>query len=223
MREWESIVPVEEQAIFNKAGFNGKQDIGDNPALLVIDVVTTFTGTKPVDTLKAIEEYSTSCGSAAWDAIPYIKKAIDHARNNNIEVIYTKGDPVNKKFCGSSTKRGKPDDIFKTFSAGIVEEVKPREEEFVLEKTKASGFFGTPLPTYLTRKKIDSLFIVGTSTSGCVRATVVDALSYGYPTFIIEEGCFDRSKFFHNVSLFDMNAKYGTVISYSEFLESVGS
>lgn len=218
LKVWESVVPEEERMIFKKAGFEGLQQLGNRPALLVIDVVESFVGTKPQHVMDAIEEFTTSCGNSGWEAIPHIRHILKLARSSGMEVIYTKGSVTNKMFCGSSTKRDADrESIQKTFSTPIVNEISPLEHEFVLEKAKASAFFGTPLMTYLVRENIDCLFVVGTSTSGCVRATVVDGISYGYPMFVIEEGCFDRSQFFHNVSLFDMHAKYGTVISVKDF------
>lgn len=216
MRSWEMMIPEQDRMIFEKGGFGGKQVFGTKPAILVVDVVESFTGKEPKDVLDAIEEYNTSCGNNAWKAIPYIKQIIELGRSLDIEVIYTKGNAIYKKLCGDSVKLGSPDEIFKTHSTPIVEAVSPLEHEFVLEKTKASAFFGTPLVTYLNKKNIDTLVVVGTSTSGCVRATVIDAFSYGYTTFVIEEGCFDRSVFFQNATLYDLNAKYATVFSYEE-------
>ena len=77
-------------------------------------------------------------------------------------------------------------------------------------------FFGTPLAGYLVELGIDSLIIAGTTTSGCVRATVVDAFSYNYPVIIVEDCCFDRGEMSHKINLFDMNAKYGDVIGLAE-------
>ena len=68
---------------------------------------------------------------------------------------------------------------------------------------------------------MDSLLICGTTTCGCVRATTVDSFSYGYPTFVVEECCFDRSNFSHLVNLFEMNQKYADVITLKEALELI--
>jgi nicotinamidase-related amidase len=81
----------------------------------------------------------------------------------------------------------------------------------VIKKQKPSGFFGTNLASYLTLFGCDSLIVVGTTTSGCVRATVVDAFSLNYRVILAEEGCFDRSEASHAVSLCDMHAKYADV------------
>ena len=91
--------------------------------------------------------------------------------------------------------------------------------ELGLAKPKASAFFGTALLAYLHRIKVDSLVVCGTTTSGCVRATVVDGISWGYPVFLAEEATFDRARMSHGVSLYDMNAKYADVIDSAEALD----
>ena len=88
----------------------------------------------------------------------------------------------------------------------------------MIKKQKPSGFFGTNLASYLTLFGCDSVVVVGTTTSGCVRATVVDAFSLNYRVTLAEEGCFDRSEASHAVSLCDMHAKYADVVSTAEIL-----
>ena len=88
--------------------------------------------------------------------------------------------------------------------------IAPGPQDIVLKKQKPSGFFGTNLPSYLTLLGCDSVIVVGTTTSGCVRATVVDAFSLNYRVIVAEEGCFDRSEASHAVSLCDMHANTPT-------------
>jgi maleamate amidohydrolase len=97
------------------------------------------------------------------------------------------------------------------------------QNEWVLEKTRASAFFHTPLTSFLTRSKTDSVVVCGVSTSGCVRATVVDSFSNGFDTFVVDDCCFDRSYFSHCSNLFDMNAKYATVFSLNEIEENLAT
>ena len=96
--------------------------------------------------------------------------------------------------------------------------IAPGPKDIVIKKQKPSGFFGTNLASYLTLLGCDSVIIVGTTTSGCVRATVVDAFSLNYRVILAEEGCFDRSEASHAVSLCDMHAKYADVVSTAEIL-----
>jgi maleamate amidohydrolase len=88
----------------------------------------------------------------------------------------------------------------------------------VVYKQKPSGFFGSNLASYLTLLGCDSVIVTGTTTSGCVRATVLDAFSLNYRITIAEEGCFDRSEASHAINLCDMNAKYADVIKTAEVL-----
>lgn len=216
MRVWEEMIPIEDRKVFEKGGFGKPQRFGKNPALIIIDVVGSFTGSRPQNVLNAIEEYRTSCGESAWKALPVMRSVLEEARKSGITVVFIKGSATNKYHCGESIKEDSPDDTLRRHSTAIAEEIAPKDGEWVLEKTKASAFFGTPLVTYLHQRQIDTLLLMGTSTSGCVRATAVDAFSYGFAVYVIEEGCFDRSQFFHNATLYDLNAKYADVITSEE-------
>ena len=103
----------------------------------------------------------------------------------------------------------------------IVTMIAPGPRDIVIKKQKPSGFFGTNLASYLTLLGCDSVIVVGTTTSGCVRATVVDAFSLNYRVILAEEGCFDRSQASHAVSLCDMHAKYADVVPTAEILSYI--
>lgn len=213
-----------EREVARKMGWlDYRQPFGHHPALLVVDVVESFTGSAPQPTLEAVDEYATSCGASAWTALDAIARLLAGARAAEIPVIYTKGDPYLKANCGDSVKATRPQDIERLYSAPIHAAVAPQAGELVLQKTKASGFFATPLATYLTHIGADCLIICGTTTSGCVRATVVDGWSNGYPCFVVEEGCFDRFDTSHLVNLFDLNAKYADVITLDEALALIAA
>ena len=100
----------------------------------------------------------------------------------------------------------------------IVTEIAPGPRDIVVYKQKPSGFFGTNLASYLTLLGCDSLIVTGTTTSGCVRASVIDAFSLNYRIALAEEGCFDRSQASHAINLCDMNAKYADVVKTAEVL-----
>src|SRR5438093_9330031 len=84
MREWEQFIPEEERKIYEKAGYKNKDTFGRNPALLIIDVITGFTGTKPMDVMDAIDEFPTSCGKVAWDALPKIQALLHACREADV-------------------------------------------------------------------------------------------------------------------------------------------
>jgi nicotinamidase-related amidase len=100
----------------------------------------------------------------------------------------------------------------------IVTPIAPGAQDIVVLKQKPSGFFGTNMASYLTLLGCDSVIVTGTTTSGCVRATVLDAFSLNYRIALAEEGCFDRSQASHAINLCDMNAKYADVVKTSEVL-----
>ena len=96
-----------------------------------------------------------------------------------------------------------------------------QEGELVLAKEKPSAFFGTPLASHLVALGADSLIVCGTTTSGCVRSTVVDAFSYNYRVTVVEDATFDRSATVHDVNLFDMDQKYADVRNSADVLASL--
>ena len=151
--------------------------------------------------------------------MPYLKALIDKAHSKGIPVIYTTGVRRDDNWdSGSWTwKNGRSDEDMASKPATnvdgneIVAEIAPGPKDIVIKKQKPSGFFGSNLAAYLTLLGVDSVIVVGTTTSGCVRATAVDAFSLNYRVILAEEGCFDRSQASHAVSLCDMHAKYADV------------
>lgn len=218
-KPWMSIVPEAERAVYRQSGFGEPQPFGSSPALIVIDVTLAFTGSKPQPLADAIQEYPTACGVIAWEALPRIARLLTMFRDRGWPVVFTRNDSLDQRYAGSATKRvrSKP---APPSGQDFPAEIEPLESEWVLEKAKASCFFATPLTSYLLKLKVDTLMICGVSTSGCVRASVVDACSHGYNTFVIDDCCFDRSHFAHCANLFDVSAKYASVVSLSE-LESM--
>ena len=98
----------------------------------------------------------------------------------------------------------------------IVAEISPAPQDIVIPKGKPSAFFGTPLLSYLIALGVDSLFVAGGATSGCVRASVVDAFSNNYPCWLLNDCCFDRFEASHAMTMFDLGAKYASIKSASD-------
>jgi nicotinamidase-related amidase len=212
-KDWMTLIPESDRKAYQK--YEAPPMPGPRSALVVIDVTLAFTGSRPQPIEEAIVEFPTACGDAAWDALPRIQALIDLFRAAGRPVVFTRTDVRGQQFTGSATRTRRPinpDPKFNRFPDMIV----PRGDEWILEKTKASAFFGTPLNAYLNKSGIDTLVICGVSTSGCVRAATVDAFSHGYATFVVDDCCFDRSHFAHCANLFDMNAKYAVVLSLNE-------
>jgi maleamate amidohydrolase len=212
--DWRTVFPENERRIYDAAGFGEPLEFGKSPALLIIDVVGSFAAAAGTDIFDAIKEYRTSCGDAGVEALHRIAQLLEIARGNGVPVVYTKGNVVDKYHSGDSVKGTRPDQVEHIYGVPIVAEIAPLETEYVVEKAKASAFFGTPLSSYFQRNGVDTLIVCGTSTSGCVRASVTEAFSHGYRVFVVEECVFDRSELSHAVNLFEMNAKYASVIPY---------
>jgi maleamate amidohydrolase len=214
-REWLTIVPEAERQLYEQARFATEHAWGERPALLVIDCTCAFTGTKAQPPAEAIAEFATSCGAVAWEALPRINWLLDLFRSHRWPIVHTRSDLQGQRHCGRATTSSVPPER-SSVASEYPDLVAPLPGEWVIEKVKASAFFGTPLAMYLSRQKIDTLVIAGTSTSGCVRASCVDASSWGYPTFVVADCCFDRSRFAHLANLFDMSQKYATVLNLAE-------
>ena len=99
-----------------------------------------------------------------------------------------------------------------------MDEIAPGPQDIVVWKQKPSGFHEAPLQSYLQLLKADSLIVAGTTTSGCVRATTVDAFSNNYRVAVVEDACFDRADVSHAVSLLDLHAKYADVVKSNDML-----
>jgi nicotinamidase-related amidase len=224
---WNKFLTERDKAVFATSGYGARQGFGKRPALLIIDVNYAFCGDKPEPILESIKKWRNSCGEDAWVALPYIRALIDKARAKGLPVIYTtgtrRGDLWDSGSWAWKNNRSAEDVGNKTVVSNfdgneIMAEIVPGPRDIVVYKQKPSGFFGTNMASYLTLLGCDSVIVTGTTTSGCVRATVLDAFSLNYRISIAEEGCFDRAQASHAINLCDMNAKYADVITTAEVL-----
>jgi maleamate amidohydrolase len=218
LKDWMQQVPPEDRKHYLRIGMLSALDPGARSALIVVDVTLGFCGREGLSLEEATREFSTACGPAAWEALPRVARLIGLFRDAKQPIIYTFPDTTSQSFTGSVGKSSRPNwppPHYNDFPDAIA----PRDGEWVMGKAKASGFFQTPLPIYLTKLNIDTLVICGVSTSGCVRATSVDASSFGYRTFVVDDCCFDRSYYAHCANLFDLHAKYATVVSLGEVVK----
>ena len=188
------------------------------------DLYRAAFGDRPLPLLESIREWPSSCGLAGWNALPSIQRLLAAAREAGIPVIYLKamdGVPSWNQGTARSGGAGAPPPHPDRFQ--IVPEVTPRDGEVVLGKVAPSGFSGTPLLALLTGLRADTLIVAGEATSGCVRATVVDARSNRFRVLVPEECVFDRHEAPHAINLFDMNEKYADVVPLDEVLAYVSS
>jgi maleamate amidohydrolase len=192
-------------------GFGGRGGFGRRPALVVIDMTLGFTD--PESPLACDLEGS----------ISEIQKLLRAARRSEIPIVFT---TVAYRESDKLTAAAFIDKVpaLLTLHAGtrwveVDPRIAPQEMEPVLNKLFASGFFGTGLSSLLIAAGIDTLIITGASTSGCVRATAVDALQYGFRPVVPREAVGDRNPDAHKASLYDIDAKYGDVIPVQETLD----
>jgi len=227
-RIWDQFLTERDKAVFAQAGYGALAEWGKRPALLIIDVNYAFTGEHSMPILDSIKKWRNSCGEDGWAAIPVLQDLIAICRAKTVPVIYTTGTRRPDGWNGGSwlwkNSRGK--EAPKIAATGldgnvIVKEIEPGPRDLVIRKEKPSGFFGTPLQSYLQLLGCDSLIITGTTTSGCVRATVLDAFSMNIRCTVVEDGCFDRSQASHAINLCDMNAKYADVVKTAEVLSFI--
>jgi maleamate amidohydrolase len=189
-------------------GFHGRAGFGHRPALIVIDVNVGFTD--PRSPLVCDLE----------EVVDAIRRLLDEARRAEIPVVYTTVSYSEGDKRTAATFIDKVPALL-TLEAGsrwveIDPRIAPRADEPVLNKLFASAFFGTPLASLLVSSGRDSLIVTGASTSGCVRATVVDALQHGYRPIVPREAVGDRDPDAHEANLYDIDAKYGDVVSVDD-------
>jgi nicotinamidase-related amidase len=220
-RVWDRFITERDQLVLKASGYGKLAGFGTRPALVIVDVSYNFVGVEPEPILQSIKRWRNSCGQEAWDALPVIRSLIDVCRGR-CPIIYTTNTRRSDGFDAGSWRwknaRELEDNQKEIDGNEIVAEIRPRPEDIVIYKTKPSGFFGTPLLSFLIDLNVDSLIVAGVSTSGCVRATVIDAFSYNFRCCVVEDACFDRTEASHAINLFDMNAKYADVRPSREVL-----
>jgi nicotinamidase-related amidase len=218
---WNQFLTPRDRAVFAAAGFGARMGFGKRPALLVVDVNYDFCGDRPEPILESIKRWPLSCGEDAWTGVAAIRRLLDAAHERRVPVIYTTGVSRPDRWDrGSwSWKNARTNEARRSTNLDgntIVQEIAPAPSDIVIRKQKPSAFFATPLQGYLTLLGCDSLVVTGTTTSGCVRASVIDAFSNNYRVAVVEQACFDRAQASHAISLCDMHAKYADIVDVEE-------
>jgi len=215
-RIWEDLLTERDEQVIIETGYDREgasswesRGTGTDPIVLVIDMQRLIVG-KNVHILNAVQDYRTAMGEVAWDAIEHIAPFLEFVREQGLPVMYTRVVPT-------SYDDPHHEDL------DIVDPVAPEEGETVIDKSYASAFYGTDLLARLVRGGHDSVIIVGNSTSGCVRATTIDAQQHGFDVILPQECTFDRIEASHKVGLLDMWMKYAEVLEREEVEEYVRS
>jgi len=211
---WDSLLSETDHKVIENAGYGKARGLGEEPLLMVIDCQYNYIGAdEPI--LDQQDRWPAGGGDGAWEAVRTTGSLLSEARDSGVPVLYTRN--VQKRtvkfdsFAGKSTwnKAATLDDAE---GSRIVSEITPQDDDLVLDKSYASAFFGTPLVTYLVGLGVDTLLICGVSTSGCVRATAVDAVTRGFKVAVVADAVADRIVASHKVALLDMWMKYTDVI-----------
>jgi nicotinamidase-related amidase len=210
---WKDLMPSDMLEVYS----HYRRDLfaGPSPALLAIDLYNLAYegGSRPVP--EVVKEFPSSCGENAWNALPPTIELFRAARRAGIPIFYSTMDMRKdaRPSTVTATRRRSGQQSADAFE--IKAEIKPEPGDIVITKQRASVFFGTPLIAHLAQLGVRSLIVCGESTSGCVRATAVDAYSYGFHVTMVEECCFDRNIVSHKANLFDLHHKYADVLSVS--------
>ena len=198
--------------VYAAAGLGQAVTVGSRPAILVVDFSCGFTD--PECTL----------GADMSAEVEATRRLLDAGRARDLPVIFTTIGYEPSLKDGGLWLQKVPSLGDLQIGGRWVEidpRLEPREDETIVLKKGASAFFGTNLPAILVSQGVDSVILCGATTSGCIRATAIDLLQYGYPTLVPRECVGDRAQAPHEANLFDINAKYADVVSLDDVLEYV--
>lgn len=238
---WGAFLTERDQQIQKLYG-SKRAGFGKRPAVIVIDVNYNFTGDRREPILESVKRWRNSCGADGWDAARLIGQLLHKAREKRLPIIYTtevdqradgwdagrwadknerlSEDREHDRDHAPDTNGDFPGMLPRT-NKQLHADIEPQLGDLFIGKSKPSAFFGTMLVSYLVDLNADSLIVCGSTTSGCVRATVVDGFSYNYRIAVVKECTFDRFESSHALNLFDMHTKYADVVAFAETLEYV--
>ena len=198
--------------VYAKQGFGHRVGFGKKPGLIIIAFINAF------------NDPDSFGGGSIQSAIDHTEDLLAVARHHELPVAFTSH---------AYAEDGSDDGIFNLKSPGmrklvpnshataIVDQLTPRPGERVISKFYPSGFFSTDLSNWLSMKGVDTAIVTGCTTSGCVRATVVDAMGYGFRPIVPRECSGDRAEGPHEANLFDMDQKYADVMPLSEVKDAL--
>ena len=226
MAIWDTFLTDRDKAHLEIWGKKHADTFGAKPVLLVVDVYYASVGHERKPLMESIKDWPMSCGEEGWQAIDKMAILIAGARKAGVPVIYVHGFPGFPSDPSRVAERGKregnkadrlPPEI-RSLSNQIVKEVEPQPQDMVIGKAAPSAFSGTVLLQYLQILRADTVIVCGESTSGFVRAAVVDASSNRFKVGVVEDCCYDRTQASHAMNLFDMHQKYAEVVTMNSAL-----
>ena len=216
--EWQRFFTDQDKVHHSLRAKREPAGFGNNPALVLIDIYYSVLGFERQPIFESMRKWPSSTGLEGWAAVDQTAIVLAKARELGIPVIHVKGvtPSVNtwknkKKWRKAAEIPSSEEEMFR--SSQIVDEVKPIPGELVIEKGAASAFQGTTLVFQLNSLGIDTVLCCGETTSGCVRASVVDGATYRYKMGVIADCVFDRTEASHYMNLYDLNQKYADVVT----------
>jgi maleamate amidohydrolase len=218
---WKDVIPEADLQLY--AGWRRETFVGPRPALLAIDLYDLVYRGGPRPPIELNDSHPNTCGIFAHRAIEPTKRLFAAARRAGIPIFYCTQEtrPNNRPKGAVSTRNQRPRPGPDAYA--IYHEFTPEPSDVVIWKQRASAFQGSPLFSHLSILGIQSLIVCGESTSGCVRASVVDAYSSGFHVSVVEECTFDRAELTHKVNLFDLHHKYADVMHLDEVVAHLDS
>ena len=213
---WKDVIPADDLKLYSP--YARETYVGPDVAFLAIDLYNAVYRGGAGRPVELDAQYPNSCGVFAHRAIEPTKKLFSAVRRAGLQVFYCTQEtrPNNRPIGAVSTRRTMelPSEAIDKYA--IYHEFRPEPRDVIITKQRASVFQGTPFLSHLSLLGIRSLIICGESTSGCVRASSVDAYSYGFHVSLVEECIYDGAELTHKVNLFDMHHKYCDVIHLDE-------
>ena len=218
---WASVITADDEARYEAAGFGRPAGSGAHPALLIIDVQYRTVGDTPKPFFDAVQDYPTACGDVGWAAVERIERLLAAFRERSLPVLYPHVAP--KEAYDAGRLAAKVPSIMDVPERGyrFVDAVAPGPGDILIPKRHPSAFFATALTSYLIDLGVDWLIVTGCTTSGCIRASVVDAFAYNFHVTVPHDAVYDRSTTVHAANLFDMAQKYADVASTDEVLATL--
>ena len=198
------------QQRYRDQGYGGRIGFGERPALLVVDMQRDF-----VD-----PDAPMTCAPMAQERLPAVRALVEVCRRGGVPVLFSQGlvspDGSDAGLWKAEARLAGRVQVEGTPGAEIVPELAPGAGEKIIRKRRPSAFFATDLDVFLRGLRVDTLLVCGSSMSGCVRATVVDAFSRDYRTIVVADCVIDRSPVVLETNLFDVGAKYADVVGLPE-------
>ena len=212
------LVTDDDRTVLDEAGYGQPRGLGHHPALVLVDFQLAYLGDdQPV--VEQLATWPTGGGAAAWAAMRRTLPVLRQARERELPVFLTRiaysaaqlhdGTFARKRGSASAFLDGGP-------GSTLADELAQTPSDVIVTKPAASAFFATGLHELLQERGVDTILVAGLSTSGCVRATAVDAASYGYSVGVVVDGVADRMELSHRVALLDLWMKYADLLTAAD-------